>query len=202
MKTTDTKTRQGLRDWWHGILGKYDRYSCYALPLALPSDTEAIGYFGELGKELSLVSGKHCLVIALAGNQSNASCSEEEVWEAAIKEHIYQGYGMEIAEVFGIQPDEFPCVVLFEDIRSPEHVVVALEGMKTKEIATEMRSVFSVVRDAVSHGENALYAIQTHRERERSRRKSQARISQLRSTAEKTLEAVLKALVKRLVEQP
>ncbi len=36
--------RHSVREWWHEILRNHGHYSCYAIFLTLPSDTEALRY--------------------------------------------------------------------------------------------------------------------------------------------------------------
>ena len=204
--TTDTHPvpakRRGdvLRRWWHEIQRLGGQYSCYAIFLALPSDKEAIRYLHEFGKELDLISGEDCLVVAIGKTEIRRSGFDERIWKALVKEHISEGYSMTVARFFGIGSDEFPCLLVFEHIRSPRHVAVALRGMKAEEISERTRSVFSVIQKAVSQKRNPLVALQKRRNNERFIRAGKTIVSELHTLAEKTFEKAMEAWIRAVIK--
>lgn len=86
------KEKSQLREWWHGILRSYGRYYCYAIFLVLPSDKEALRYLTDFGREIDLISGVNCLVIALGKTEFKRSGFNEETWSELVKEHSSEGY--------------------------------------------------------------------------------------------------------------
>ena len=70
---------RSVREWWHDVLRNYGYYSCYAIFLALPSDKEIIRYLTDYGRELDLISGENCLVIALSKTDFRRSGFDKEI---------------------------------------------------------------------------------------------------------------------------
>lgn len=122
--------RQSVRDWWHEILRDHGRYSCYGIFLVLPSDKKAIRYLTKYGRELHLISNENCLIIALSENEFRYSGFDARIWHELVDEHVNEGHSLKVAKLFDIDFDKFPCLVLFQNMRSPEHMLVALKGME------------------------------------------------------------------------
>lgn len=141
--------KRGLREWWHELLREYDRHACYAFFLMLPSDNEVISYLTEYGKELDIISGKNCLVIAISQSKLKGTSFDEIDWRNYVKEQSDEGYSTTIGRLFNIDFTKFPCLIIFEDIRGEEHVFIELGGMGVKDIATKMRLVFSIIEQAI-----------------------------------------------------
>ncbi len=192
--------RHLLRDWWHGILRDYERYSCYAIFLMLPFDKEAIRYLVNFGRELDLISGENCLLIALGKTEFRRSGFDEKAWNTTLEEYISEGYSIKVAQLFDINLLEFPCLVVFQDIRSPNHIVVTLKGLTVDQIATQMRSLFSVIQYASSNKQEPLGAIESHRDKENFLRRGNKIISKIRSFAGKTFEIAIEAWIKAIVK--
>lgn len=188
-----------LRDWMHTVFREYGKYSCFAILLILPADEEAIRYAVDFGEELDLISGEGCLVLVLTDTQVKRSGFDEDLWRLAVSEQAKKGHSRTVAGLFDIGYDEFPCLIVFRDIRSPEHVLVKLKGMTAEEIADQMRTLFTVVHKAVSSEEDPLEAIERYQKQERLREKTQAVFSQVRSLPGKTLEVVMEAWIKALI---
>jgi hypothetical protein len=198
-----SKNRSPVREWWHKNLREHGRYPCYAIILVLPSDTEAVNYLKEFGHELHLISGEKCLIITL--NQTQFSIPafpafDETIWEKAMNEHVLSGYSARVAQLLDISFDRFPCLVIFEDIRSSNHVVVTLKDMTAKEISEKLRAIFSVVQEAINDGENPLSAIDRHRNQESFLRAGQTIVGHISNLAGKTFEKAMEAWVKATIE--
>jgi hypothetical protein len=207
-----TADRQALRAWWHGLRRDHDRYACYAIFLVLPSDSEAIKYVTEYDRELHLISAENCLVIALGKAEFKRSGYESAfqsaparkpisavvngIWARAIRKQIHEGYSVTVAQLFDIRFEEFPCVAVFRDIRTPEHIVITLKGRTVAEIADAMRTLFSTIQKAISTKQDPLVAIQTHRNEESFRSASRSLVSGLRSLAGRTFETAMDSLIK------
>jgi hypothetical protein len=188
--------RRSLREWWHSILRNAGRFSCYAIFLVLPSDKEAIRYLSYFGKELDILSGENCLIIALSDTEARCPGVREELWQVAIAEYASRGASAEVARRFSIEFDRFPCLVVFEDIRSPKHTLITLKGMAAEEIAERMRVIFSAIEAAISENTDPVAAIQSLRNNELFVEKGKSIVSELRSIAGKTLEAAMEAWIK------
>lgn len=192
--------RYSLREWWHGVVRDHGRYSCYAIFLLLPSDEEALRYLINFGKELDLISGENCAVIALGRTEVRRSGFDKRVWRAIIEGQATEGYSIKVAQLFDITFDKFPCLVVFQDIRSPNHVVVTLKGMTTQEIVETMRSVFSIIQDAVINNDNPLNAIEKRRNSEALSRKGKTIVSELHTLIGKTFETAVEAWIKASIK--
>jgi len=187
-----------LRAWWHDILRMHRCYSCYAIFLLLPSDKEAVRYLTDFGRELDLISGENCLIIVLSEDESRRVGFDEALWRAAVTEQASGGYSISIARLFEIDFARFPCLILFEDIRSPRHAIVTLRGMTAEEIADRLRKAFSVIQEAVANGKNPVEAIESRRRSDSFQRRGQSIIGGLRSLGEKTFETAVETWIKAI----
>src|SRR5574341_21631 len=159
--------RAGLRVWWHNLLREEGQYSCYAIFLFFPSSKNAIRYLTEFGKEIDAITGDNCLVIALGSSQFKRSGIDDHVWmifddfmwQNAVNEQADQGYSAIIAKLFKIRFDEFPCVLVFKDIRSPDRALISLKDMNEDEIAQRMRTICSIIQEAALNGNNPVEAL-------------------------------------------
>lgn len=206
-----------LRKWWHSILRKQGNYKCYGIMLVLPSDENAIQYLINSGSELDIISGENCLIIALSDVQVRSSefdgCFQnrkdveinlneidEESWSKAINEQVSKGYSIRVAKTFGIPMTKFPCLVIFQDIRSPGHVLVSFKDMKQKEISKKMRSIFSIVQHAITHNENPIKELQKYQNQEDLQLHGKSVIESIGSFGGKTLEIAMEAWLKSLIK--
>lgn len=194
------ESKKSLREWWHQILGHYDRYPSYAMLLALPSDNEAIRYLKDYGKELHLITGNDCLVVTLTGLGFMQYGLDDEIIPLAVDESVAEGYCLQAAELFEVKFDEFPCLVLFRDIRSSEHILVTLKGLDAEGIAQEMRTLFSVVNEAVKQDEDTIIAIEKHNKQQALSEKKRATWSSVQGFAGKTLEKMMEAFVEASIK--
>ncbi len=60
------------------------------------------------------------------------------------------GYCNMFARMFNLTYDQFPCMLLFQDLDSRRHIVVSLQGIDAKKIALRMRNIFTVVGNAIA----------------------------------------------------
>jgi hypothetical protein len=192
--------RNKLRAWWHQVLRDHGRYSCYAVFLLLPSDKEVLRYLTEASKELDLISGDYCLVIALSEAEFRHFGFSTKTWSTAVKEHTSKGHSIQVAQLFHIDFAQFPCLVLFQDIRSPAHIVVTLKQMTAEEIAEKMRVIFWTIQNAVFRKANPLEAIEARRNSESFRKTGQTIVSELRSLAGKTFSTAVEAWIKASIK--
>jgi hypothetical protein len=187
-----------LRKWWHKILRDHGRYSCYAIILALPFDTEVRHYVRKYHRELNLISGKHCLVIGIGKNDFIRFGTD--TWGRIVDNQVSQGYSLQIAQLFEIDFTTFPCLVAFEDIRSPDHIIMTLKGMTTQEVAEKMRQLFSIIQKAASENQRPLAAIDNHRNKTELTSAGKAVISTIRNLTGKTFEVAIEAWIKSLTK--
>lgn len=144
-----TTDKRFLREFWHDVLRSYGSFPCSAVFLLLPSDEEAFHYLTEYGKELDIISGENCLVLAFSESEFKDTKFSESNWRASVEEHTGEGFSAAVARLFDVDFTQFPSLLLFRDIRNPEHILVELKEMSAKEIATTMRSVFSIIDGAI-----------------------------------------------------
>jgi hypothetical protein len=189
-----------LKKWWHEILRNYGRYSCYAIMLALPSDTEVVNYLRSFGKELDLISGEDCLLIALTMQGFWRFGFDYAIMEAAFNEQVSEGYSLEVAKVLQINLTDFPSLVIFDDIRSKDFVLVQLKGLSVEAIAERMREIFVVIQDANSKKEKPIPVLKRYLNIEVLRHKSRSTLKTLSEfggrTFEKAMEAWINARIK------
>ena len=192
--------RHSVREWWHEILRNHGHYSCYAIFLTLPSDTEALRYLTDYGRELNVISGENCLVIALSKTDFQRSGFEAGYWRRLVVEHTKEGHSVTVARLFGIEFTKFPCLLLFEDIRSPEHIAINLAGMTAEEIATRMRLVFAIVEIAVKDKRKPLPELEKQQNIEFLHKTGQSVASKVGGIAEKTFEKAMEAWISATIK--
>jgi hypothetical protein len=190
-----------LRQWWHNILREHRKYPCCAFILALPTDNQVLKYLTEFGKEIDLISNENCLVLALSDTQvTRYGVFDESLWKVAINEQVTNGQNIKIAKLLGIELTEFPCMVIFQDIRSSDHLIVSLQNMDVDEISQKMRTVFSIIQAAISKKTNPLVELKHQKQKKELQNAGQSVIGTLRSFAGKTFETAMEALVQSVVK--
>jgi len=187
------KDKGVLREWWHSILHTHGKYPCYAIVLVLPTDSQTIKYLTEAGREIDLLSKNNCLVMALSDTQAIRYGSDENEWRTAINEQVTNGQSVEIANLFEIKFTEFPCMVIFQDIRSSEHLVISLQKMEIDEISLKMRSFFWAIKSANAKKVNPLIELKTQRRKAEFLRAGQSVISDLRKLGGETIQTIIGA---------
>ena len=192
--------RDSLREWWHELVRSYNHYPTYAMLLALPADEEIIRYQKEFGKELHLITGEHCLVITLTGLGFMQYGLDDKIMPLVVDESTSNGYCLKVADLFNIPFSRFPCLVLFRDIRSPDHILIALKGLSKEDVAQEMRELFSVVKQAIKEGRDPLKAVESHSRKQEFANKTKATWSSIQTFAGKTLEKAMQALIEASVK--
>lgn len=197
-----TMNQKILRQWWHNVLrlAGNAKYGCYIIFLLLPSDQEARRYLASFGKELDLLSGEHCLVIALGEDEFRRSGFDETMWREALDKHISEGHSVTVAKLFGVKFDSFPCIVVFRDIRSPQHVLVSLKDLTSEEIAQKLRALFSVIGDAIVSGEDPVDYIERSQQKEDFLKKGKSIISGLRTFAGNSFQTAIEAWLKSVIQ--
>jgi len=194
------KNQFSLRDWWHQILRDHGRFNCYAFFLCLPSDTEALKYLRNFGKELDFLSDKNCLVIAVSKSDfKRLGLSKEGIWKASIREQVSNGYSVTIARRFNISFTDFPCLMLFEDIRSPKRIVFTFRDLSSKQIASQMRSIFALVQKARSQNVNPLAKLENRQKAEGFQKVGQTMLDKVFSFTGRTFEAAMETWIKNIV---
>jgi hypothetical protein len=191
--TMKGEDKRSLREWWHEVLRTHRTYSCYGIFLTLPSDVEALRYLTEYGKELNQISSKSCLIIALGKTEFQRTGFDEGAWQKLVNEQSSEGYSITVARLFGIGYGEFPCLLLFQDIRSPDHKAFKLQGMTAEQIALRMRLIFTTVDNAMKTGNNPLDELQRQQNIELLQQKGQLVASKISGWVEKTFEKGMEA---------
>ncbi len=202
VKPIPLKDRLSLRKWWHRILRAEGSFSCYALYLILPSDKETLHYLGSFGKELDTISGDDCLVMIVAGFDARPFralsdipeiLSQSAKWRKAVKTQALSGYSIELAEYFHVDIVKFPCMLIFRDIRSPEHIIVSLKGLSSDDVAKKMREIFSLIKQATSDGDDPIVKLERQRNKQRLIEKGKPIVSAIRNFTDITIEALVKS---------
>lgn len=191
---------EAIREWWHEILRNYGKYSCYAFFLMLPSDREAIKYLTYYGKEIDIISAKNCLVIALSKNEFKRVGFDKHIWEYAVNEQSNEGYSLAIANKFKIKLTEFPCIVLFDNIRKPKKVIFSLKDKTSDDISKQVRTIFSEINDSVEKKISPITALERYQGTEKLNKVRQSFWSKLFAFTEKTFEFATEAWINMLIK--
>jgi hypothetical protein len=192
--------RKALRDWWHDVLREHDKTPCYAIFLTLLADKETIRYFEEYGKELDKVSGPNCWVIAIAEKIMRQPKLDPVEWTITAKKQTEDGYSISVAKHFGIELSEFPCMVVFQDVRSPDYALISFRSLTAEEIAYKLRSVFSIIDKAIEKNENPLSALKRNKTIESSHKIGEKLTEGFTNLSAKTLEMVMDAWIKTVIK--
>jgi len=184
-----------VRNWWHNLLRNHGKYSSYAFFLILPSDKAAINYLVDYVDEIDLLSNKNCLALLFGKNRAISSNMDKEAWGKLVYEYVKENFSIKLAEYFEIPFTQFPCMVVFRDIRAQEHVEISLKNMTTDEIIRTMRATFATLMKSASAKEDPIQALRAKRDQENFLKAGKSIISEGRSFAGKTIEAVMEAVV-------
>lgn len=207
-KPADFRSKLSLRKWWRAILTKERGYACYAVFLLLPRDKEVIDYLTMFGDELEIVTGKNCLVLVLSderfcrvGTDKKArSVSKAASWKSAVGEHIAAGFSVDVARLFQVHLNEFPAMLIFRSIHSPERINISFKSMAADEIADKIRSIFSLVDDAVSARKNPIKHLARQNRKEAFIRGGRSIISTVTSVADRTFQAAVEAWLRAIMK--
>ena len=186
-----------IREWWFSIYRLFGHFSCYSIFLLLPSDVEAIKYFSIYKNEIDTISGKLCLILVFT-NRFQFSSVTDSTWNKVIQDHIEIG-STEISDYFGVPITDFPCFIIFEDIRSPKHLELSLKGLTAEDIAIKMREIIAVVGTAVSNNISPLNALYENSKNEKLRNAGSTIIKGVRGLAGKSFEAFLEVWFKNML---
>ncbi|TAH51673.1 MAG: WXG100 family type VII secretion target [Chloroflexota bacterium] len=192
---SDVKNIQLMREWWHNILRNHGKYSTYAILLVLPSDRESLRYLKEYGRELDLISGDDCLVLTFGDSGIKRPNFEDKSWISTVEGHVTKGYSINIANIFNIEFSKFPCLVIFNDVRSSEHIVVTFKGFSAEGIAEKLRVIFTIIKRAVKEKENPIKSLELKRKEEIFQKAGNTVLSEIRDFAGKTLETAMEAII-------
>lgn len=189
-----------LRIWWHNVLRVHGKFNCYAMLLMLPSDLEVSNYLANFAKEIHLITGDNCLIIFFSNKFSGTADFSENIWSVVANESRLEGYSMKVAEIFNIPLTEFPCLLIFKDIRSSEHVLISLKKLSTEKISEKMREVFTTIRNSVAKNEDALKTLIRSKEISVKKEMRGSVVRKIGNLAEKTFETAIKVLLESTVK--
>lgn len=193
---SDPSFRSELRNWWHEILREKGKYYCYIILLALSSDKEAIRYFKDYGKEIDFITGDKCLVIAL----TSSAITEIKSWEHTMNEYIDGGYSVKVAQLFDVTLDKFPALLVFQDIRSSEHMLYSLSDKSAEEISKIMRAILSIIHKAIANDVLPLEALKNQNLKDDVNKTGQAIFGSIKSITSKTLETVFQTVIETMIK--
>ena len=188
-----------LRDWWHNILRKHDRYLCYAVFLAFSSDKAVLNYLMVSHDELDILSGENCLVLVFNDSGFLSMGPNQKLWDVILAEHFGKGYSAKFAEIFQVRYDAFPCLLLFDDVRSRKYVEVSLKGLNVDEISLVMRSTFTTINQAILASQNPLEALIDTQKKLENQKTSKAVFQVIGQIADHTLKKSIEAIIETIV---
>jgi hypothetical protein len=205
-----------LEKWWEKVTEEKGKYKCYAIFLVLPTDYSAIAYLKgkDYLNELDIISNKNCLVIVASKEYIKRGGTDKKLVELRRKIHVYadklhddeirpikvetQGYCKIFARIFKIKYDQFPCMILFQNIDSPRHIIVSLQNISSEKIALRMRNIFTVVDNAVTKNRDPLSAVHDYLLKYKILDKKTSLVNDIREFAGKTLGYAMQAWINSL----
>ena len=156
----------------------------------------------KLESELAIQSSDHVKPeqLGLANREIRMLGFDDHLWKTAVKEQVSEGHSIKVAQLFDIPLSEFPSVVLFRDIRSPEHLTISLKNLTAEEIAEQMRGLFTIINKAAKDKEDPLTTVEHHRNNEQFRKTGGLIISKLNVVAGRTFETAMEAVIKTIIK--
>jgi serine/threonine protein kinase len=123
---------------------------------------------------------------------------DRRIWEYATNEQIEQGYSAAVARHLQIPFREFPCLVVFEDIRSPKRIVFSFKNKSINEISSEIRQIFTVIEvsDTNHRRMSPLALLKRYKTSQLQKKASDTILEMSKKTFEAAIEAWLKATIK------
>ncbi len=185
-----------LRDWWHEIIREHGYFKCSAVFLAFSADTAISEYLKQNADELNLLAGKYCLVISISDLGFIKYETDPHLWSLSLQDHINKGYSNQIAKIFHIKTIEFPCLLIFRDIRSSEFVKINLKDLTSNQIVQSMRLVFSIIENAITKGKDPLIELKHNQKTETIK----VIAGKAGKFAGKTLESAMEAAIKMIIQ--
>lgn len=185
-----------LRNWWHDILRKTKhQYLCYAFVLLLPSDANALNYYTNYYDEMDLLTGNSCCLLALGYDHFKLGGINGNKWVEYLKNDVSRGYSLHMVEkLFGKGFTDSPCMIFFNDIRSPDHVVVSIKGLTLEEISTKMRQIFSLIKRAEEEHGNVVEMLKKNQINEVNQKNAEIIKEQAIKFGELTFEKVVETI--------
>jgi hypothetical protein len=202
MPSTFPENAKMLRDWWHHLIRNHGYFKSFGVFLVLPADTEASNYILKNGRELHLLSGANCGLFVLRQSEFRGTGFYSERWEQGVTFQVKEGLSLEFGRHFEIEATDFPCFLLFGDIRKSEHVRINLKEMDENQISHLMREVFSVISRANNDKEDIVKMVQKHISGKERKSKGKIVVKTIRSFGTKSLETAMSAWIKALLSQP
>lgn len=219
---SDYNSKKEIRDWWRKMLkgkdslvGNERDFYCYGIFLAFPSDREAIRYLIDFGNDAEIASGEDSLIISLStiesrepgfNNRLQRAFKEGQVESMKflrsqmVNDYVFSGYGIQIATLFEIDIANFPCLLIFRDIRSPEHFVISLKGLTAEEIAEQIRATFSIIRKAKRDKKDFFVALERHKDATNFQKSGKSILTKVSGVAGKTFETAIGVLLNSLAK--
>ncbi len=136
------------------------------------------------------------VLLALSTTEFQRTGFDEGIWQKLVEEQTKNGHSVTVAQLFGIEFTKFPCLLLFQDIRSPEHIAITLTEMNAEQISTKLRFIFTVVQNAIMDKKKPLDELKKQQNIEFIKKKSRLVASKIGEIAEMTFEKAMEAWIK------
>ena len=191
---------KSIEDWWFNVLKNHGKYSCYGVVLSLPSDTEVTNYLNAFNNELDLISGENCLIIAISKSNIRRSKIDKNPIPLALRNHVDQGHSLQIAKQLKIKIIDFPCLVLFDNIQTPDYLLIPLKDLTVENISKTMREVFSLIQEAILNQEKPLKFLRRNLKIKGLRKKGYLLAINIFNFSGKTLEKIMETWINTLIK--
>jgi len=186
-----------IEKWWDNIRGGSGQYSCYGIFLVLPSDITTIDYLISYIDELHVISGKNCLILLVSLEfLGTYDTDAKDLWKLVVGQYSVRGHSVQLGRIFDTGVDKFPCLILFEDIRTDKYITISLTDMSLEDIVKTMRIIFTVVDTSIRQKKSPIIVLEKTRAIEKFNNKGKFLVSQMQALVGKTIETVLTAWIK------
>ena len=160
------------------------------------TDEAAIEYLIQYGNELDLLAGTDCVIFLQVESFVTPNPFSPLRFMPDLIEEVREGYSLETARYFEIDPDVLPCLVLFRELLSTEYILVTFQDMVAQAIAVQMRTLLSTIRRAINHKKNLLDVLEDQRITSKFQSAGRTIVGRIESIPNKTFQSAVENIFK------
>ena len=149
-------SRYKVRNWWDKyITEQVDKFPFYAFLLARDVDKEVHKCIKKYSETLDRETGDKCLLmIAMLKDQNIRDVSEKFTvkendvakWQETFESYAKGDIPAKLGWLFGVDTKDFPCLLVFRDLRQWQSIKISLGDMDAKEIIKRITDIMSAAR--------------------------------------------------------
>jgi hypothetical protein len=134
-----TADLRSVDQWWDELETAAPKFSLYATFLATRADFQTVSCIEVHRSELKEIAGPDCCLVYF---RDLAAAERLEQWDYSEHARLV----VPIANLIGVAPEQFPCLVFFKRFTAGEFWRVNLRDLPASEWLLRMRQVFSLIR--------------------------------------------------------